>query len=597
MASVGKNLALWLFLSFLAGLSASGGEAQTLRSWDDVFQLRAERTAAESIAVTLSITPGNYIYRDRLTFRHEGRDLSVEKPAGEEKDDPNFGRVDIYRNSLSLELPDIAAKGSLEVAYQGCSERGICYPPVRQRIDLVSMNISDVPKDVAETPKETQINAEANLFSSTFEPGSGADSQLLSGGAMMTIVSFLGFGLLLAFTPCIFPMIPIVSGMLAGAGSALSARRGFALTLAYVLAMASAYGVAGLIAGWTGYNLQFALQSPLALGAAAVVLVLLALSMFGFYQLSLPVGLSARLAGNLQNAGSIPRAAALGFGSALIVGPCVTPPLAAAMLYALQTGDAIRSSAALFALGCGMGAPLLLVGALGPRILPRSGPWLEAAKQIFGVGFLAIAVILIARLLPDRFVLALWGVFILGAGVFVGAFDKLASASSWEARLSKAAGLIVSLYGAILIVGAAAGSTDPFQPLAALASRPSEIGSPHDNMRVTRAAELDKAVAASVAAGRPVVVHFTADWCTICKANEAAMSDSALQRKLATASLIVADLTNYNADARLLMSRFAIAGPPTLFVVDAKGVEVKGTRLIGAFTAETLADRLSLAGL
>lgn len=588
--------AIGLFLALFLGLTAAGANAQTPSSADEVFMLVAARPATSAVTITLSIAPGNYLYRDSLAVRRDGRELAFAKPPGEEKDDPNFGRVEIYRGTLKLDLSDIPASGRLKVAYQGCADRGICYPPAIKQVDLGTMEVSGARRDFADAPKVTARVPDANTVSSISESTNTTNGALFGGNTIVMIAGFFGFGLLLAFTPCMFPMIPILSGILAGQGTALSAGRGLTLSLVYVIAMASAYGFIGLVAGWTGYNVQFALQSPWALGAAAAAFVVLAFSMFGFYQLALPAGLAARLTGGPQRAGSLPGAAILGFGSALIVGPCVTPPLAAAMLYALQTGDAVRSGAALFALGLGMGAPLLLVGAFGSRVLPKSGPWLESAKQIFGVAFLAVALMLVSRMLPDSLGLALWGVFVLGAGVLAGAFDRLRPTSGWDAKLGKTTGLVASLYGAILIVGAAGGATDPLRPLGAFASRPVEVvASSRRDMRVTTLAELDKAVRSR--SGRPAVVLFTADWCTICKSNDAVMAAPDLQQKLAGTSVIAADLTDYGVESRSLMNHFSIAGPPTLFLVDGMGREIAGSRLIGAFTAEDLSNRLSLAGL
>src|SRR5260370_32314684 len=247
-------------------------------------------------------------------------------------------------------------------------------------------------------------------------------TRLLAGHVLAMPAGFFGFGLLLSFTPCVFPMIPILSGILARSGEHLSAKRGFVLSAAYVLAVALAYAALGVAAAWSWQNLQIALQTPLALGAISLVFVALALPMFGLYDLQLPARWIGRLSGGASsNRGSIGGAALLGFGSALIVGPCVTPPLAAALLYVAQVGDLARGASALFALGLGMGVPLLAFGTFGAGLLPKSGPWLVRIKHVFGFVFIGMAVWMLSRIVPEWLTLELWGACLMGLGLYLGA--------------------------------------------------------------------------------------------------------------------------------------------------------------------------------
>lgn len=324
----------------------------------------------------------------------------------------------------------------------------------------------------------------------------------------------------------------------------------------------------------------------------------LALAMFGLFDLTLPAGLSARLAGRAGR-GSFGGAALLGFGSALIIGPCVTPPLAGALLYAAATGEAATGAGALFMLGLGMGMPLMLVGLLGPSVLPRSGLWLERTKQAFGVVFLVIAILLAGRLLPAPATLALLGVLLVGAGVFFGGFDTLTPTSAASTRLAKGAGMVGALYGATLIIGAAGGANDPLRPLAFIAAPPVPALSSGPSARIASGPAFDEALA-QLTSGQPqdgpILVDFTAAWCTVCKANEKVMAAPELRARLAGLPTLIADVTDYGDETRALMERFRVVGPPTLFLVDPRGREIPGTRLVGPVTIDEILRRLAAAG-
>lgn len=566
---------------------------------DEAFHLSVTRGAGTDLTFTWTIAPGTYLYRDSLKAARDGTPVTLVSAPGEEKDDPNFGRVEIYHDATQATASGLPATGRLDVSFQGCAQDGICYPPVTRQVDIATLSVSAAPDRIARATTDPEATAtRATTAPTTTPPGSAAseDASLLAGSLGAMLAAFLGFGLLLAFTPCVFPMVPILSGILAGHGERPSAGRGFLLSGAYVLAMAAAYGVLGLVAGWSGANLQAALQTPWALGLMALVLACLSLSMFGLFDLSVPAQFAARLQGGGRG-GALFGAAAMGFASALVVGPCVTPPLAAAMLYAAQTGDGARGGAALFMLGLGMGLPLMAAGTFGARILPRSGPWLEMIKRACGVLFLAVAVSLAARLLPGPAGLALWSLLALGVGVFLGALDRPAPESGAGARLGRTAGLAALVYGVALLVGAAGGAGDPTRPLAFLAGHEGAVAAAPAEARVSSPKALDAALAAARQDGRPALVTFTAGWCTVCKSNEEVMAEPEVRARLAGLPRIVADVTDYGAGARALMERFSVIGPPTLFLLDGTGRELPGSRRIGAVTPDDLSTLAATAGL
>lgn len=573
---------------------------------EDVFELSASRSGADGLTLHWKIAPGNYVYRDSLHAKLDGLELALALPAGELTNDPNFGKEEIYRGGVEGRLARLPASGTIEVVSRGCAEDSICYPPLTRAVDIATLTVHDATQTIGvagasdSEPSARFKRDVADQTSQTPPPPPGATSEgdlasVLGGGLIPMLAAFLGFGVLLALTPCIFPMIPILSAVLVGADGKPSAARGFALSLTYALAMAVAYGLVGLVAGTTGANLQVALQTPWALGLSAALFVALSLSMFGLYDLALPAAI-ARRAPLGSGRGSLAGAALLGFGSALIVGPCVTPPLAAAMLYAVQAGDAGKGAAALFALGFGMGAPLVAAGTFGAGILPKAGPWLDRIRPIFGVVFLAVAVMLVGRLLPGPALLGLWGIFAIGTATFIGAFDHLDATAGPLRRLGKGTGIAGVVYGAVLIVGAASGSGDPFAPLRAPTITSGAAFADHAEPSVGSPAAFDEAFAASRTSGRPVLVIFTADWCTLCKSNEAIMAEPAIRTRIEALPTIVADVTAYTAGTRALMKRFAVVGPPTLLLVDTQGREIPGSRLVGPITIQSLEARLSRAG-
>lgn len=613
------NLTRIVFALVVLVLGSIGAGAQfNIPSADEVFRLSASKSADGGIILDWAIAPDMYLYRDKVIVsasRGDAKPLPVETSPGQKKDDPTFGETEVYHDAAraTVSAGALAAAGSpqtIHVTYQGCAEKlGICYPPETKAIELATLPAAanqgaTVPNgpslwSTMPTGPSQPVETAASATTAPTPPQTASqDNAWMSGSLASVLATFLGFGLLLTFTPCVLPMIPILSGMLARSGGQLSAGRGFALSTTYVLAMAAAYGLLGIAAAWSGQNLQAALQTPWALGAMSVLFVVLALSMFGLFELQLPSSWTSFISGRTSGmGGSLPGAAALGFTSALIVGPCVTPPLAGALLYVSQTGDTMRGAAALFMLGLGMGLPLIVYGTVGARALPKSGLWLVRVKQAFGVVFLGVAIAMVSRIASPQVSLALWAMLAIGAGVFLGAFDAVPTCP--VRRLAKAAGIAAVLYGGTLVVGAASGATDPFQPLATLAHGSAPAAATElASTRVTTPAEFDAAVETARAQGKPILVDFTAEWCVTCKEiDRTVFANPTVQARLKDVAFIRADVTDYNDASRTLMQRFGVVGPPTILFLDPKtGQEVAPARTIGTIDADGFLHKITAAG-
>jgi len=541
----------------------------------------------QTLEVRFSIAKGYYLYRDKFRFAAEPATIRLGTPLlppGKEKQDETFGRVEVFYDQALIRLP-VERDGpgplplTLRVTSQGCADAGVCYPPQQHTLAV-------------ELPDPAAAGAVAAAAAAgTAGDESGRIAQLFRhAGFWLLIGSFFGFGLLLSLTPCVFPMIPILSGIIVGAGRdghGVSHARGFLLSLAYVLGMAVTYAAAGVAAGLTGTLLATTLQNPWVLGTFAAVFVLLSLSMFGFYELQLPTFLQSGVweAGSHIRGGSLPGVAAMGALSALIVGPCVAAPLAGALLYIGQSGDAVLGGAALFSLALGMGAPLLVVGASAGSLLPKSGPWMEAVKKAFGVILLATAVWLVSPVIPPVLQMLAWALLLIVPAIYLHALDPLPPhAKGWQ-RFWKGIGIVMLLFGAAMLLGTLAGSRDPLQPLSVLRSSAAGSDARHlPFVRVHTVGELDSRLAT---AGRPVMLDFYADWCVSCKEMERfTFADPRVQAKLAGWTLLQADVTTNSAADQALLQRFKLYGPPGIIFFDRQGREIDGIRVVGFQNAD-----------
>jgi thiol:disulfide interchange protein DsbD len=466
------------------------------------------------------------------------------------------------------------------VTSQGCADIGVCYPPNPQTLQVQLTAMSLAPAETAAPAREDESSQLAGL--------------LKNAGFWLILTTFFGAGVLLALTPCVFPMYPILSGIIVGHGHHISKGRALVLSLAYVLGMAITYAAAGVAAGLSGSMLSAALQNVWVLGGFALVFVVLSLSMFGFYELQLPTFLQSRLSeesGRVKS-GSLHGVAAMGALSALIVGPCVAAPLAGALLYIAQTRDAVLGGAALFAMALGKGVPLVIVGVSTRSLLPHAGPWMDSVKKFFGVMLLGLAIWLVSPVLPAWAHLAAWGALAIGTAIFLRAIDPLPPHAHNAARFWKGVGMVLLLIGASLVVGAVGGSRDPLAPLGFL--RAAAPGEHVAFERVKTIAELETRLAA---ADRPVMLDFYADWCVSCKEMEKyTFSDARVAAKMRRLILLQVDVTaNSDAD-KALLKRFNLFGPPGIIFFETAGKEIAGARVVGYQPADRFLKVLEAVG-
>jgi thiol:disulfide interchange protein DsbD len=562
---------------------------------DQAFVFTAMPDGGDRVLLDWQVAPGYYLYRHRVSAKTATPGFvlgEIAMPDGKKKTDEFFGDVEVYYDLLTATVPvtrpDGASSFDLEVSYQGCADAGLCYPPVTRTVTI------NMPPPGTASPREsaTPMVSEQDRLS-----GLIADGSLL-----LVMASFFGFGLLLAFTPCVLPMIPILSGIIAGQGATATPRRSFLLSVVYVLGMALTYTAAGAAFAAAGQQAQAFFQQPWIIITFAALFVVLALAMFGLFDLKIPAVLETRLASvsGRQKSGSFIGTAIMGALSALVVTACVAPPMVAALAVIGQTGDVLRGSLALFAMGIGMGAPLLLVGVAGGRFLPHAGPWMTTVKALFGVLFLGVAVWMLERVLPGSLTLALWALLVIVAGYYFGGFGRTAAGSDASRLLSKGFGLAAIVWGVIMMIGAAAGGHDPLQPLrgAALpglggATTSATVESLPFRM-VASIEELDRELAAAKAAGQPAMLDFYADWCVSCKEMEKyTFSVPEVQSDLAGFVLLKADVTANNEADQALFRRFGVYGPPTTAFFSAEGRECRPFRLVGFVNADDFRAHLA----
>jgi len=553
-------------------------------------------------------------YGDVKVFRHSAEALI------------NFGLTDGNQDSI---------QGQLLIHYQGCADIGVCFPPSVTALPITidssqhgpgseivvsalssSSGISGGPNSGiigASSPASniavSTANSTAALSSSvqsnqqtTQAPQSEQDrlfNFLSSSGLWLTVATFFGFGLLLAFTPCVLPMVPILSSLIVGQGDKMSTTRAFQLSLIYVLVMASTYALVGIIVGLSGYNVQAFLQNPWVLSFIAILFVLLSLSMFGFYELQMPVRFQEKLTkwSNKQVGGQVSGVAAMGFISTLIVGPCITAPLAGALIYIAKTGDAVIGGAALFALGLGMGAPLLLIGTSAGKFVPKAGTWMDAVKHVFGIIMIAMAIYMISRFIPTTVTMLLFGVLAVMSGIYWGAANSISLESTGWQKFSKGSGLVVSLYGAALLFGALSGGGSYLTPLQGLKESASSTSIDDQHLAfapVKSIDELQQIVANASSEGRPVMLDFYADWCVSCKEMEAfTFTDDRVRDLLKNAVVIQADVTANDDLDKALLKHFELFGPPGIIFYDIDGSEIRPARVVGFMSADKFSNHIN----
>jgi thioredoxin:protein disulfide reductase len=588
-------------LEALGAITGDFGEANELLEPEVAFAASARAISQNAVVVRFDIAEGYYLYRDKLGFRiaeGEGIELGpVNPPDGILIEDEFFGETETYRDSVEILVPvlrgvDDVAEIVLAVDYQGCADLGVCYPPLTQ--DVAVTFAATLADEADELPAIGTDRAVLDDGPVTEQDRIAA--QLADGRIWLVALAFFGFGLLLTFTPCVFPMIPILSNIIVGQKD-LTTRKAFFISLAFVLAMAFTYTLAGVFAGLAGANLQAAFQNPWIIGGFVLVFIALAMSMFGFYELQMPSGIQSRLASmsNKQEGGTLVGAAIMGFLAALIVGPCVTAPLVGALLYISQTGDAVLGGIALFALSMGMGAPLLAIGTSAGKILPKAGPWMDAVKAVFGVGLLAMGVWLLERVIPGEVALFLWSSLFIVTAIYMGALQSLpVGASGWR-TLWKGVGLVLLVYGVILMLGAATGGKDMFRPLSGLSTPATMVVGADGVQRATQMeftkvdsiADVEREVAAAQQRNQPVFLDFYADWCVDCvRLERTTFQDPRVIQAMSEVHLLKADVTANSSEHRDLMRAFNLFGPPAMIFYDADGTELRNYRAVGYMNAE-----------
>jgi len=594
----------------------------------EAFVIDVQADADGTAAIHIDIADGYYLYRDSVSARlagdastHTGADnnsgdLALAFPDGPVHEDEFFGRQPIYREPVEIPIrggTSIDSDTALAITFQGCSEAGVCYPPHEVTGPAGSASLA-----YAINPQAVRLDAQASgnagerPTASPTQPGTEADAPpgagagggeagrletLLQTASLPAILAgFFVAGLLLAFTACLYPMIPILSGLIAGDPHRRGSARALVLSLVYVESTAITYALAGVAAGLTGAAVQADLQSPWVLGSFAAVFVVLALGMFGAFELRLPAAVQTRLTAlsGRQRGGTVLGVALMGVLSTLIVGACSGPALIAALVFIGSTGDAWLGGLALFTLANGMGLPLLLIGTAAGRWLPRSGPWMNAVRAVFGVGFLAVALWTLERFVPGTVTLALWGLLLIGCGVWLGGLDRTDSAADNRRRAARTLGLAALIWGSISLIGAAAGGDNVMHPLAGLSpgSGASESTRAMTFRDIDSVADLDTALAAARADGRAVMIDVYADWCIYCvQLEERTFTDPAVQDAVADAMRLRADVTDMAPRHRALMSRLDVYLPPAIIFYGPGGDERRDARVAGFLRPQPFIER------
>ncbi len=565
-----------LLLSFSGLSQAFNSNQQDFLAVDEAFRFEFMDDVEPAIVVW-QIAPEHYLYRDKLSITDaNGQVVPIQYPEGIEHSDEFFGETQIYRQLLQLPV-NSAAQQPLQVTWQGCADAGLCYPP--QTASIGDATAAELSTD-STVPNRNALAEDQSIA-----------ERLAGAGLMLNMTAFFMMGVLLAFTPCMLPMLPILTSVISGSKS--GGWQGARLGLAFILPMALVYAALGVVAASLGSNLSAALQQPWLLMPFAGIFILLALAQFGVFTLQLPAFIRERLQGADQNikGGSLFGAASLGALSALLVGPCMTAPLAGALLYIAQSGDGLRGGLALFALGLGSGLPLLLAITIGMRWLPKPGNWMQSVNRVFGYALLATAIIVLRPILTGPLFLALWGAWLLAIALQVGSMQR----PSWRFP-SRYIALLLGIWSAAMLLGSAAGGDDPWRPLGNLGLQASELPNPQSMQRFSDIEQLQKQLKQAKQDGKWVLLDFYADWCVSCKVMEKTVfAQTTVQRALTDVRLLQVDVTLNSAEQQQFMQDLEIMGPPTILFIDPQGIEQRSQRVTGEISAHEFLQHLTNA--
>ncbi len=565
-------------------------ENDEVLSIDDAFQFSLSVDKNNQLSALWSIADKHYLYRNKIKFELiEGNGFTLDQPdlpAGKAKHDDYLGDYEAYYHDLNINIP-ISGSGdnsqplAVKVIYQGCSEAGICYPKVTKNIEL---DISSVSGNIAITSPVTAITQ-------TKKVGMQSEQDALAGmlsseNTLLALFTFFLIGLGLAFTPCVFPMIPILSGIIAGQGDK-AGNNAFIMSVVYVLSMAVVYTLVGVVAGVSGNNIQIIFQNPWVLGGFSLIFVLLALSMFGFYELQLPSSVQSKISemSNKQEGGTLIGVAIMGVLSALIVGPCMAPPLMGILLFISQTGDPLLGGSALFVMSLGMGIPLIIIGTSAGKLMPRAGVWMDTVKAVFGVAMLGIAIWMLERVLPEIIIMWFWAVLIFASGIYMGALTPINNTTTGWSRLWKAFGLILMLYASLLIIGASSGNSNYLQPLKGYTQSAGAANTTAQHLRfekIKSLADLEHKLAMAKEQNKAVMLDFYADWCTYCKSMENTTFKSAEVLAAVDGFIVLqANVTDMDDTDKELLKSFQIPAPPAILFFSPGSGENRNFRVVG----------------
>ncbi|MFK8026887.1 MAG: protein-disulfide reductase DsbD [Gammaproteobacteria bacterium] len=588
-------------LSFAAGSPfGDNSEDEEFLTVDEAFQLTATGKSANEIKLFWNVADGYYLYRKRISVSSDNANVSIGElnlPDGKNQYDEFFGDVEIYEHSLDLSVPITTNASSVEliVGYQGCAHAGLCYPPVKKTFTVA------LPGHANQSIDNATESAQTN------EPSNEEDSilaDLQNANPLVAILLSLGFGILVAFTACMYPMIPILTSLIMGQGEKITTFKAFSLSLSYTQGIAITFGILGAIMAVIGeaLGIQGSLQTPWILIPSALLFIGLAMSMFGFYEIQVPSALQSKLneKSNQQKGGSLFGVGLMGVLSALIVGPCGGPVLLAVLAFAAQSQNPLAGFLYLWVFGTGMGLPLLIMGSGGGALLPKAGTWMDLVKATGGVIMIALAISFLERLSPTyistEVIMLMWGSLLIIVAIYLGALQSLPEASSGWRKLWKGLGVVLLIYGAMFLIGLASGGKDTLKPLTGVISAGHQQSSSHHEAftRIKSIEDLDRELASAKAAGKPVMLDFYADWCAYCKTMEKKVfPDPAVVAALQGVVLLQADITVQDATDKALASHLKMPAPPALYFWDAQGNELRSSKLTGSVTADQLANHLN----